>query len=223
MPDNVLVATPGRSTGSAAARRLRAQDHIPAVIYGHGADPISVTVERRELRHAVSGPAGFNTILTLQVGNESFAALIKQAQRHPVKRTVSHVDFLRVKMDQELTINVPIRLVGEAKAVLAADGLVDPAVDAIEVVTTPQNMPNEFVIDITNMQPGDTIRLSDVTIPAGSTPTGDPDMAIVTAIAGTVLEEPEVTEAEEGEEGAEAAEGEGTGGEAAGGEGADTE
>ena len=182
MPQTPLVATTGRATGSSASRRLRAEGHIPGVIYGRGMEPVSVTIERRDLRIALSGPAGVNTVLELRVDGRSYPAVVKDLQRHPVKRTVNHIDFLQVNMNEEITVAVPLRLEGEAKAVLAEGGLVDPAVDTIEVHTTPTDMPNEFVVDVTDMQPGDVIRLGDLPMPAGVTTTGDPEMAIVTIL-----------------------------------------
>jgi len=212
MPQTPLVATTGRATGSPAARRLRAEGHIPGVLYGHGMTPVSVTIERRELRLALSGPAGANTVLDLQVDGRSYPAVVKDMQRHPIRRTVSHIDFLQVNMNEEITVTVPLRLEGEAKAVIAENGLVDPAVDSIEVTTTPNNMPNEFVIDITDMQPGDVIRLGDVPMPAGVTATGDSDMPVVTILImrASELESDAVPEAAEGE-GGEATEGDSAG------------
>ena len=185
MPTNVLVATTGRETGSATSRRLRAQDNIPAVVYGHGMSPVSVTVVRRDLRIAVSGANGFNTVLSLKVGNDTLVALIKEVQRHPVKRTVSHLDFLVVNPDEQITVHVPLHLYGEAKAVLQAGGLVDPAVDHIDLVTTPNQMPSEVRLDITDLQPGQVIHLSELTLPAGCTAIGDPDMPVVIAMLGS--------------------------------------
>ena len=185
MPTNVLVATTGRETGSAVSRRLRAQDNLPAVVYGHGMSPVSVTVVRRDLRIAVSGANGFNTVLSLKVGNDTLVALIKEVQRHPVKRTVSHLDFLVVNPDEKITVHVPLHLYGEAKAVLQAGGLVDPAVDHIDLVTTPNQMPSEVRLDITELQPGQVIHLSELTLPAGCTAVGDPDMPVVIAMLGS--------------------------------------
>jgi large subunit ribosomal protein L25 len=152
------------------------------VLYGRGMQPVSVTVERRDLRLALSGPAGVNTVLDLQVDGTSYPAVVKELQRHPIRRTVSHIDFLQVNMNEEITVSVGVRLEGEAKAVQAVGGLVDAAVDTIEVTCTPSNMPNEFVIDITDMQPHDVIRLADVPMPAGVTALGDPELAIVTVL-----------------------------------------
>ena len=109
-----LVATSGRDNGSAAARRLRREEKIPAVIYGQGMAPLSVSVDRRDLRVALSGAAGTNTILEIAVDGNVYPAVIRDLQRHPVKRTVAHIDFLRINMSEELTIAVPVRLIGEA-------------------------------------------------------------------------------------------------------------
>jgi len=177
-----LSAKSGRATGSAASRRLRADDHIPAVLYGHGMTPVSISVARRDLRVALSGPAGQNTILTLDVDGTSYNAIVKELQRHPVKRNVSHVDFVQIDLSEEIVMSVPVHLTGSAKAVLSAGGLVDPAVDTIDVRTTPANVPNEILIDITDMTPDTVIRLGDIELPAGVVALGEPDMAVVTVL-----------------------------------------
>lgn len=159
-------------------------------------EPVSVVVDRRELRLALSGAAGTNTILDIEVDGNVYPAVVKDLQRHPVRRTVAHVDFLRINMSEELTIAVPVRLVGEAKAVIAEGGLVDPSQDTIDIVTTPTNMPSEISIDISAMQPGDVIRLGQITLPAGTRALGDADLAIVTAIAGSKAEVAPVVAAE---------------------------
>ena len=200
MSQTTLVATPRTGKGTPIARRLRTEGHIPGILYGRGMDPIKVTVERREFRLALSGPAGANTVLALEVGGVSYPAVVKEMQRHPIRRTVNHIDFLQVNMNEEITVHVNVRLEGESKAVAAMGGLVDAAVDHLEVSCTPTNMPNEFVIDITDMQPDTVIRLSDIPMPKGATPLGDPDMAVVTVLT-TAAEVEEPTAAAEGEEG----------------------
>jgi large subunit ribosomal protein L25 len=214
MSDTVLVAETGRPTGSAASRRLRTADAIPAVVYGLGMDPISITVQRRDLRTALAGSAGMNTVLDLTVDGTVYHAIVKDIQRHPVRRTVSHVDFIQINLSEEITVSVPLRLEGEALAVLANNGLVDPAVDSIEVTTTPRSIPDELVVDITDMTLDTVIRLGDLSLPAGVVATGDPEMAIVTVLVmrGDELETDAVPAAAEGE-GGEAEGGEGEGGE----------
>jgi large subunit ribosomal protein L25 len=202
MSQTTLVAQTGRPTGTAASRRLRAEGHIPGVLYGRGMQPISVTVERRELRLALSGPAGANTVLALQVDGKSYPAVIKEMQRHPIRRTVNHIDFIQVNMNEEITVSVALRIEGESKAVSAVGGLIDAAVDSIEVACTPNNMPGEFVIDVTEMEPGDVIRLADVPMPAGVTALGDPEMAVVSVLvtAGGDREGGAADEAAEGDD-----------------------
>ncbi len=182
MSNTKLVATTGRPTGSAASRRLRAEGHIPAVLYGNGVSPISLTVVRRELRVALSGPSGSNTVLSLEVDGTSYPAMVKEIQRHPVKRTVSHIDFVAVNMNAEVTVSVPVVLTGESEAAKAVDGLVDAAVDTIEVTCTPGNVPNEISVDVSSLAPGQVIRLGDLKMPKGVTALGDPDTAIVSII-----------------------------------------
>jgi large subunit ribosomal protein L25 len=161
---------------------LRAADRIPGILYGHGMTPVVLSVARRDLRIALSGPAGQNTILTLSVDGSSYNAVVKEMQRHPVRRNVSHIDFVQINLTEEIVMNVPIHLTGVAKQVVAAGGLVDAAVDSIEVRTTPANVPNEIVIDITDLTPESVIHLADLKLPAGVVAIGDPDMLIATVL-----------------------------------------
>jgi large subunit ribosomal protein L25 len=205
-----LSANAGRKTGSAESRRLRTQNQIPAVVYGHGMDPLSVAVDRRDLRLAVSGPAGYNTVLDLTVDGTVYPAIIKDLQRDPVRRTVSHIDFIQVNLDEVITVSVPVRLEGTALAVVQNNGLVDAAVDSIEVVTTPRNIPHEFVVDVSAMEMDTVIRLQDIPMPAGATAAGDPEMPVVTVLTMRAeVAEIEALDAEIAEEQHEAAEGEG--------------
>jgi len=233
MASTVLVANTGRPKGSAAARRMRAAGQIPAVLYGHGMTPLPVAVGRRDLRAALAGAAGLNTVLDLTVEGTVYPAIVKELQRHPVLRTVVHVDFIQINLDEEITVSVPLRLEGEATAVQNGGGLVDPAVDSIEVTTTPRSIPAEFVVDISAMAMDTVIRLSDIPMPAGVTATGDPDSPVVTvltmraeaaeiaALDAEVAAEQEAEAAAEGGEAGEAgATGEG-GGATAGGDSAE--
>jgi large subunit ribosomal protein L25 len=182
MSETVLIAEAGRTTGSSESRRLRTADRIPGVVYGHGMDPLSVSVARRDLRVALSGAAGMNTILDLSVGGEVYPTLVKAIQRHPVKRNVQHIDFIQVDLNEEVTVNVPVRLEGEAKAVETGGGLVDVTMNVIEVKTTPRNIPDEIVVDISAMDMDTTIRVSDIVLPAGVTATADPEYPVVTVL-----------------------------------------
>lgn len=208
MSQTVLNAQTGRTQGSAASRRLRREGKIPGVVYGQGMEPLPVVVDRRELRGAVSGAAGLNTVLDLTVdldgSSKVFPAIIRELQRHPVRRNVTHIDFLQVNLDESITVMVPVRLEGEAREVEMNNGLVDPAVDSIEVSTTPRNIPDEFVIDVSAMAMDTVIRLADVPMPEGVTPTGDPETPIVTVLVMRVAESDEAAADDEAAAGSEA-------------------
>jgi len=182
MSETILTATSGRDTGSANARRERATESIPAVVYGRGMDPISISVQRRDLRLALSGTAGTNTILDLTVDGTVYPAIVKELQRDPVRRTVQHVDFIQIDLSSEITVSVPVRLEGAAKAVQDENGLVDLARTEIEISTTPRNIPDEIVVDVTDMTMDSTITIGDLTMPAGVTAVGEVDWAVVTVL-----------------------------------------
>jgi large subunit ribosomal protein L25 len=214
MSEVTIVADTGRATGTRPAKRLRAEEKIPGVVYGQGIAPVSVAVDRRELRHALSGPAGLNAVINLTVESETHPTVVKAIQRHPVRRAGPHGDCRVVNLNEEITVDVPILLEGEAKAVLSEGGLVEQTLMVLAVSTTPRNIPNEFIIDVSDLTIGDAVRVADVALPSGVTTTLDPDTLVVTAQAtrAAVAEE-----AEEGEEG-EGAEGEGEAADAEGGD-----
>ena len=178
----ILQTKIGRKIGSAESRRLVATDHIPGVIYGHGMVPVKITVERRDLRVALAGPAGVNTILELQVGDAKYPAIVKELQRDPVKRVVRHIDFMQISLTELITMDIPVHLTGIAKAVLSEGGLVDATVNTIQIRATASNIPNEILIDVTAMGMQDVIRLSDVVLPNGVSVVGDPDLVVVTVL-----------------------------------------
>lgn len=212
MSDTLLTAETGRPTGSAEARRLRATDRIPGIVYGQGMEPITLSVDRRELRVALSGPAGLNTILDLTIGETVYPALVKDLQRHPVRRNVEHVDFIQVDLEQEVTVGVRVRLVGEAKEVEANGALVDLTMNEFEVRTTPRNIPDEIVVDVSEMDMETTIRVGDIVLPSGVKAVADEEMPVVTVLTmRTPVLDAEEAAAEEAA--AEAVEGEGEAGE----------
>ena len=182
MSETVLQAEAGRRAGSSDARRLRADGKIPAVVYGHGMDPISVSVDRRELRQALSGAAGMNTIVDLTVEGTVYPSLIKDIQRHPVKRSVQHIDFIQVNLNEEVVVSIPIHLEGEAKDVSANGGLVDLTMQELQVRTTPRNIPDGVIIDVSEMTMDTVIRIEDIALPSGVAAEGDADAPVVTVL-----------------------------------------
>jgi large subunit ribosomal protein L25 len=210
--DIILTAQPGRTTGSSASRRLRADGKVPAVLYGRGAEPAPLTVAWRDLRSALTTDKGLNALLTIDVGGKQTKAIVKEIQRHPVRRDVLHVDFLSVDVDKPITTDVPIVLEGEATLVLREEGVVEQALNAIVVHAKPDAIPGHLAVDVSELEIGHTITVADLVLPPGVTTDADPEETVVTAKHAAVEEEPEPVEGEEGEE---AAEGEGAEGEAA--------
>ncbi len=182
MSETVLQAETGRQAGSSDSRRLRAEGKIPAVVYGHGMDPLPVSVDRRELRQALSGAAGMNTILDLTVDGTVYPTLIKDIQRHPVKRSVQHIDFIQVNLNEEIVVSVPIHLDGEAKDVESNGGLVDLAMQELSVRTTPRNIPDGITIDVSEMTMDSVIRVEDIPLPSGVVAEADADAPVVTVL-----------------------------------------
>jgi large subunit ribosomal protein L25 len=211
MAEITLVAEPGRLTGSAASRRLRHAGRVPAVVYGHGVEPTSVSVDGRELRHALSGEAGLNQLLSVKVGGTSHLALARALQRHPVRHTLLHVDFLVVRRDEVIGADVPIVLVGEAKAVEQDRGVIEQPIQTLSIRALPGNIPNAIQIDISELTVGGSVRVGDLELPSGVTTDVDPEEPVVTASASTVAAELALEEAE-----VEAAAAAGEGGEGAG-------
>jgi large subunit ribosomal protein L25 len=219
MSEVTLIAEPGRAGGSRPSGRIRLEGRIPAVVYGHGTDPLSVSINRRELRAALHTDAGHNALIDLHVGSERHLTIVKDLQRHPVRNEVVHVDFLVVNRDEVVTVDTPIVLQGEAKQVAQANGTVDQQLFALTVHAKPGDIPNEIIIDISDLTIGDSVRVGDLPLPDGVTTSLDLEETVVVAqvsratIEAEQLEE-EAAAAAEGEEAAET-EGEEAAGEAA--------
>ena len=225
MAEVKLVAEPGRTTGSSESRRLRNGGRIPGVVYGHGVEAISISVDGRELRHALSGDSGTNQLLELKIGSDTHLALARVLQRHPVRHTVTHVDFQIVRRDEVIAADVPIVLIGEAKAVEMEQGMVEQPLTALTVKATPARIPGSIEVDISELTIGEGIRVGDLKLPSGvTTDVHDEEIVVIASISKVVIElaeeeaaaEAEAAEAAEAE-GGEGAEGE-AGSEAAGGD-----
>jgi large subunit ribosomal protein L25 len=197
MAEISLVAEPGRATGSSESKRIRRTGRIPAVVYGHGIDALAVSVDARDFRHALSGDAGLNQLLSLEVDGRSHLTLARVLQRHPVRNTVIHVDFQVVRRDEIVAADVPVVLVGEAKAVEAERGIIEQPLTTLTVNANPGNIPNELTYDISALEVGVTIRVGDLTLPNGVTTDVDPEEPVIVAATSTL--EGEVAEIEEAE------------------------
>jgi large subunit ribosomal protein L25 len=225
MAEIILHATPRPPQGTRPARRLRGEGKVPGVVYGLGGEPITLSVDWRDLRAALVTEQGLNAVIHLDIDGSTTPTLVKDIQRHKVRRDVLHVDFIRVDLSKTVDVEVPVHLEGEAEAVTRDDGVVDQVLTALLITAKPDDIPSGLTIDISGLEIGSALRVSDIVLPAGVTTPVDPDDAVVTASHGVSEEELEAAEAEvagEPEEGAEAEEAaEGEGAEAAEGEGAE--
>ena len=202
MPDATLTANPRNETGSRPAGRLRREGLVPAVVYGLGSETMSVTVPARELQHILSGGSGANTVITLQIGSDTQLALARQIQRNPVKGTLLHVDFVRIRADVKVAAEVPLHLEGEAEGVKNG-GLLEQMVFAISVEALPADVPPAITLDVSALDMGDQVHVRDLVVPASVTITLDPDDLVVQVVQPRGMDLGEEAEAAEGEEGAE--------------------
>ena len=175
MATNLLTAQTGRQRGTRPSRRLRRTGRVPAVLYGMGENPIDVSVDRADLRGALSTDAGLNALITLEVDGDRQLSIVKDLQRHPVRRDVLHVDFLRINPDLEVEMEVPLVLTGEAKKVTQASGMVDQVMHSVPLFAKPADIPVEVTADVSDLEVGSSLRVSDIALPAGVTVAGDPD------------------------------------------------
>ncbi len=216
MAEITLPAATGRTTGTRPSRRLRAEGRVPATVYGLGSEAVSVSVDWRELRGALTTDAGVNALINLEIdGHASELTIVKDLQRHAIRRSVLHVDFLRVSRDVAIEVDVPIVLHGEAEEVTRNDGVVDHMLFQLTIRAKPGAIPNEISVDISELSINEAIRVGDLTLPPGVETDADPEEPIVIG-QPPQAEAPEVAEGEEAEG---AAEGEAEGGPSEGGDG----
>jgi len=228
-----LIVAQREGLGSAESRRLRRQGLVPGVLYGSG-EPIAITVEERELRRALTGAGGLHSILDVEIDGkgETHASILKEYQVHPVRGGVTHVDLHEVRLDKPISAAVSVQLLGGDDAPgVREGGVLSQPLREVTVEALPLEMPEHIDLDVSGMEIGATLRISDLTAPEGATLLDDPEMVVATVTAPTKVVEPEPTEEElaaleaegegvEGEEGAEgeAAEGAAEPGESSGGE-----
>lgn len=209
MSEVLMRAEVGRVQGSRASNRLRGEGKIPGVVYGHGSDPVSVAVPRRELRAALTTDAGMNALINLEVDGTTHLTIVKDLQRDPVRSAVTHVDFIIVSRDEVVTVEVPIVLEGEAEQVVKNDGTLEQQLFSLTVSATPGSIPNDIVVDVSAMAIGDSVRVGDLAMPPGVSTEVDPEEPVVLAQVSQAALEAEALDAEAAE--AEAAEGDESG------------
>lgn len=204
--------------GKGGARRTRRAGKIPAVIYGHGADPRHVSLPAREFTNAVRH-GGANVLLTLDLDGEEQLAIPKAIQRHALKGTFDHVDLLAVRLGEKVTIVVPLAISGD----IAPGGLLATELNTVSIEAEATHIPNEIAVSIEGLAIGSQVTAGDLSLPTGSTLIGDPaqvlliiqeapteaeidaELAEAAEELGIVEDEPETEAAEGGAEGASSA------------------
>lgn len=198
-------------TGKGAARKIRALGHIPAVLYGKGMESRSLVVEPKQLVAILQSPRGSNTVVKLELAGDQSDdlghAMIKAHAVHPFRRNLMHCDFIRVDEKAPLKLDIPILVVGKSEGEKAGANL-NVQMRTIALTCQPANVPDHIEVDVTALDIGDGLMVSDLTLPEGTKPVFTQDMQVVTVRMGRIEKEEEEVE-EEGEEGleGEAAEG----------------
>lgn len=180
-------------TGKGAARKLRALGYIPAVLYGKGVDATALVVNPREVVGAFRGERGVNTILQLKFAGDEAAegclALVREYATHPLRRTLQHCDFLKVGEDTELTLEVPIRIVGKSEGEKQGAKVSNP-LPRVRVKCKVRDIPAAIEVDVTPLGVGDGIMLSELALPPGVRTIYTKDVPVVLVRMGRAEKEP---------------------------------
>ena len=196
--------------GTSSARRIRLKDQIPAILYHSGLDALSLSVDKKELYKALKTG---QVIFEVKIKDEDQFVLVKDVQYHPVNDNIMHVDFQKVKEDEKISLEVPLRIEGEAEGVKAG-GILVQIVSTITVQCKPTTVPEALIIDVTNLELNSSLSVKDIELAADVEIMTDEDLAVVSVqepkeeVVEEVLEDEELLEGEEGEEGTEGEEGE---------------
>lgn len=159
-----LTAEPRATKGTGAARKLRVQGRVPAVIYGHGREPQSLSISQAEIEKALIGVAAGSTLIDLTVDGKPVKTLIREIQRTAVRREIIHVDFYEVHADEKIRVRVPVRLVGAPDGVRNAGGVLDQVLREIEVEVLPAHIPDHVELDVTALTIGKSLHVSDIKV-----------------------------------------------------------
>ncbi len=195
--------------GKGVARKLRAAGRIPAVLYGHDQDTVPLSVDAREMSHALHTSAGFNVLVDLMVDGTEHLVLPREVQQNHVRGQIVHVDFLAVSRTEKIQVDVEVIAVGEAPGVKQG-GVVDHHLREVAVECFPQDVPEHLEADVSGLDLGDVLHVSDLAPPKGVTILTSPEETVLAVITPAILrteadltiagEEPAVVEPEEGEE-----------------------
>ena len=226
-----LKAERRSDTGKGPARRSRAAGKVPGIVYGHGMEPVAIEVDRREYVTALRTDAGMNVLLDIEIDGDTTLALTKELQRDPVKGALLHADFIKIDRTQEVEVEVPVHLVGTA-AGAEEGGVLAHALSSVLVRCLATEVPQFVEADISALQIGEALRVSDLSegrefqilndpetvVAAVSAPVSEAELEAMEAEAGVVQEETdeEIVEAAEAAADAESADAEAPAPEASG-------
>jgi len=201
MAQPVLAARARAHKGKAAARKLRNNNQVPAVFYGPKTEPIMLTLDYPELERVIRQGGGENVIVDLQVqsdqGIDTRTALLKDLQIHPLKDIYLHADFYEISMDKEITVGIPIHLIHTPTGV-PKGGVLQHIQRELMISCLPDKIIDAIEIDVSGLDIGDSLRISDIQLPEGMMSVAEHDATIVVVAAPTVVsEEAEEKEVEE--------------------------
>jgi large subunit ribosomal protein L25 len=191
--DISLTVTTGREIGTGPSRRVRVEGEVPAVVYGMGNEPTAVTVPWPELRRALSTDAGQNALIELNIDGEKALSIVTELQRHPVRRNVIHVDFLRIDANKPLTVDVPLMLHGISSALEQVKGMVDQLMYTLTVEARPGAIPNQLDGDVSGLELGQSLTVGEIELPEGVTTPVDPSepVAMGSPTRSTIIQQQE--------------------------------
>ena len=193
-----LVAEFRETQGKGASRRLRHEGKVPAILYGGHADARALTLSHQKLLIMLDNERFYSTILSLKVGDQTQAAILKDVQRHPFKNAIVHIDFQRVEENEKIRISIPLHFTGAAVSpgVKSQGGIVSHMRNETEVSCLPKDLPEFIEVDISGLSLNESIHLSQLKVPEGVTLVDlAKDDAAVVAIHSPRAEEPEPTAA----------------------------
>ena len=180
--------------GKGVARSLRREGRVPAVIYGHGREPKSLSINTRDLEKLLEHISAENTVIDLDLDGTNSRTLIREIQRHPFKRQILHVDFQELVAGEKVIVRLPILLMGVPDGVRMDGGILDQTLRELEVEVDPSNIPNHVEVDVTKMVIGSSLHVSDITLPEGVEIVGDDEASIAVVSAPRAAVEAVATE-----------------------------
>ena len=173
-----LSANVREGSGKGSSRKLRSSGSVPAIVYGHGREPQSVTINTRELEKLLDHIAAESTVIDLAIDGKSSRTLIREIQRHPFKRQILHVDFQELVAGEKITVRLPIVLIGVPDGVRMDGGILDQTMRELLVEVDPSNIPNHVELDVTKLVIGSSVHVSDIPLPEGVEVVDDSDASV---------------------------------------------